>query len=102
MTGRPTIPRSLRGRVSVRTARALDRVYRCTRSRRRTRREAAPLEGHEWILCDLLMHTSWSHDCAVEPEDLVAYAQGLALRATEVTDHNVFGNALAAVEAALG
>jgi predicted metal-dependent phosphoesterase TrpH len=48
------------------------------------------------------MHTSWSHDCAVEPEDLVAYAQGIGLGAIAVTDHNVFGGALAAVEAARG
>jgi predicted metal-dependent phosphoesterase TrpH len=48
------------------------------------------------------MHTSWSHDCAVPPEELVAYAQAVGLGAIAVTDHNVLGGALAAVEAARG
>jgi predicted metal-dependent phosphoesterase TrpH len=46
------------------------------------------------------MHTSHSHDCSIEPVDLVAHAEEQGLGAIAVTDHNVFGGALAAVEAA--
>jgi predicted metal-dependent phosphoesterase TrpH len=46
------------------------------------------------------MHTSFSHDCSIAPEELVAHAQAQGLGAIAVTDHNVFGGALAAVEAA--
>jgi predicted metal-dependent phosphoesterase TrpH len=94
---------SVEGETFGAAAAALDDVYRSlARRRRRPGRETAPLEGREWILCDLHMHTSWSHDCTVAPEDLVAYAQALGLGAIAVTDHNVFGGALAAVEAARG
>jgi hypothetical protein len=93
---------SVRDETFAAAAAALDDVYRSLSRRRRPGREAAPLEGRDWILCDLHMHTSWSHDCAVEPEDLVAYAQGIGLGAIAVTDHNVLGGALAAVEAARG
>jgi predicted metal-dependent phosphoesterase TrpH/glycosyltransferase involved in cell wall biosynthesis len=91
---------SVEGETFEAAAAALDDVYRSLARRRRPRREAAPLEDRDWILCDLHMHTSWSHDCAVPPEDLVAYAHALGLGAIAVTDHNVFGGALAAVEAA--
>jgi predicted metal-dependent phosphoesterase TrpH len=46
------------------------------------------------------MHTSWSHDCSIEPADLVAHAEAQGLGAIAVTDHNVFGGALEAVELA--
>jgi predicted metal-dependent phosphoesterase TrpH len=46
------------------------------------------------------MHTSWSHDCAIEVPDLLAYAEAIGLGAIAITDHNVFGGALEAVEAA--
>jgi predicted metal-dependent phosphoesterase TrpH len=46
------------------------------------------------------MHTSHSHDCSIEPAELVAHAEEQGLGAIAVTDHNVFGGALAAVEAA--
>jgi predicted metal-dependent phosphoesterase TrpH/glycosyltransferase involved in cell wall biosynthesis len=95
--------KSVEGESFAAAAAALDDVYRSlARRRRRPGRETAPLEGRDWILCDLHMHTSWSHDCTVAPEDLVAYAQALGLGAIAVTDHNVFGGALAAVEAARG
>ena len=48
------------------------------------------------------MHTSWSHDCLVEPEELVEHALAEGLGAIAVTDHNAFGGAEATVEAALG
>jgi predicted metal-dependent phosphoesterase TrpH len=77
-------------------------VYRslARRRRRAPRRDAEPLEGRDWILCDLHMNPSWSHDCAVTPEELVAYAQAVGLGAIAVTDHNVFGGALEAAELA--
>jgi predicted metal-dependent phosphoesterase TrpH len=92
---------SVEGQTFAAAAAALDEVYgQLARRRRRPSRETAPLEDREWIICDLHMHTSWSHDCAVAPEDLVAYAQALGLGAIAVTDHNVIGGALAAFEAA--
>jgi predicted metal-dependent phosphoesterase TrpH len=74
----------------------LDELYRSLAQRRRRRdgREADPLADRDWILCDLHMHTNWSHDCAVDPADLIMYAEGSGLGAIAVTDHNVFGGAL--------
>jgi predicted metal-dependent phosphoesterase TrpH len=46
------------------------------------------------------MHTSWSHDCAVDPADLIMYAEGSGLGAIAVTDHNAFGGALETAELA--
>jgi predicted metal-dependent phosphoesterase TrpH len=48
------------------------------------------------------MHTSWSHDCSIEPQELVDYAEAIGLGAIAVTDHNVFGGALEAAELARG
>ncbi len=94
---------SVEGQSFAAAAAALDEVYRSLARRRRgPRQEGAPLEDRDWILCDLHMHTNWSHDCAVAPDELVAYAQAVGLGAIAVTDHNVFGGALAAVEAARG
>ena len=82
----------------------LDELYRSlgTRRRRPQRRDTDPLAGREWIVADLHMHTSWSHDCSIDPSDLVAYAEAHGLGAIAVTDHNTFGGALEAVEAASG
>ncbi len=94
---------SVEGETFAAAAAAVDEVYRSlARRRRRPPRESAPLDDREWILCDLHMHTNWSHDCTVAPEDLVEYAQALGLGAIAVTDHNVIGGAFAAVEAARG
>jgi len=46
------------------------------------------------------MHTSWSHDCAVDPADLIMHAEAIGLGAIAVTDHNVFGGALETSELA--
>ncbi|HET8605581.1 MAG TPA: glycosyltransferase [Gaiellaceae bacterium] len=80
----------------------LDRIYSGLARRRRSarRRDADPLADRPWILADLHMHTSHSHDCSIEPADLVEHAEAEGLGAIAVTDHNVFGGALAAVEAA--
>ena len=80
----------------------LDRLYRGLVERRRPSSTAEPLSDREWILCDLHMHTSWSHDCSIEPQELVDYAEAIGLGAIAVTDHNVFGGALEAVELARG
>jgi predicted metal-dependent phosphoesterase TrpH len=55
---------------------------------------------HEWIAADLHLHTSWSHDCQIPVEELLDTADEQGLRAIAVTDHNVFGGALEAVELA--
>jgi predicted metal-dependent phosphoesterase TrpH/glycosyltransferase involved in cell wall biosynthesis len=79
----------------------LDEIYRSLGSRRRARRrDADPLADRPWILADLHMHTSWSHDCSIEVDELLDHAEAEGLGAIAVTDHNVFGGALEAVEKA--
>jgi predicted metal-dependent phosphoesterase TrpH/glycosyltransferase involved in cell wall biosynthesis len=81
----------------------LDEVYRSLGGRRRPRRrDADPLADRPWIVADLHMHTSWSHDCSIEVDDLLDHAEAEGLGAIAVTDHNVFGGALEAVERARG
>ena len=70
------------------------------RRRHAPQREADPLRDRPWILADLHMHTSWSHDCAVDPADLIMYAEANALGAIAVTDHNAYGGALETAELA--
>jgi predicted metal-dependent phosphoesterase TrpH len=82
-------------------ARKLDELYQSLTRRRQLPREVSdPLADRPWILCDLHMHTNWSHDCAVDPADLIMYAEGSGLGAIAVTDHNVFGGALETAELA--
>jgi predicted metal-dependent phosphoesterase TrpH/glycosyltransferase involved in cell wall biosynthesis len=77
----------------------LDELYRRLAERRRAKpRSADPLSNRPWILCDLHMHTSWSHDCLVDPAELLDQAERRGLGAIAVTDHNAFGGALEAVE----
>ena len=77
----------------------LDELYRRLAERRRAKsRSADPLSDRPWILCDLHSHTSWSHDCLVEPAELLDQAERQGLGAIAVTDHNAFGGALEAVE----
>jgi predicted metal-dependent phosphoesterase TrpH len=81
----------------------LDGIYRRLAGRRRAARiEGDPLSDREWIVCDLHTHTSWSHDCSVPAEALIDAAEEIGLGAIAVTDHNVFGGALEAVELARG
>jgi predicted metal-dependent phosphoesterase TrpH/glycosyltransferase involved in cell wall biosynthesis len=81
--------------------RELDDLYTGLAHRRRSKsRPADPLSNRSWILCDLHTHTSWSHDCLVEPADLLDQAESEGLGAIAVTDHNAFGGALEAVELA--
>jgi predicted metal-dependent phosphoesterase TrpH len=84
-------------------AEALDGVYGDLVRRRRASKDVGDqLADRDWIICDLHMHTSWSHDCAVDPAELVEHAEDEGLGAIAVTDHNVFGGALEAVELARG
>jgi hypothetical protein len=82
-------------------ARRLDELYgSLTRRRHAPGYDADPFADRPWIVCDLHLHTSWSHDCAVDPADLIMYAEGSGLDAIAVTDHNVFGGALETIELA--
>jgi hypothetical protein len=70
------------------------------------RRAQAPRAGAstdpDWIVVDLHLHTSWSHDCSIEVDDLLDHAEAEGLGAIAVTDHNVFGGAREAAERARG
>jgi len=82
----------------------LEKVYGgLTRKRRpRAGEDADPLADREWITIDLHMHTDWSHDCSIPAEELLDHAETIGLGGIAVTDHNVFGGALEAVELARG
>ncbi len=84
-------------------AREIDGVYRelGTRRKRRPPVRTIPAE-HDWIAVDLHLHTNWSHDCQIPVEELLDQAEAQGLGAIAVTDHNVFGGALEAVELARG
>jgi predicted metal-dependent phosphoesterase TrpH len=89
------------GQTFADVARELDGLYRSLAKRRHSHeRESEPLRDRPWILADLHMHTNWSHDCAVDPADLIMYAEGSGLGAIAVTDHNTFGGALETAELA--
>jgi predicted metal-dependent phosphoesterase TrpH len=89
------------GQTFAAVAREHDELYRSLAKRRHEPRgESEPLRDRPWILADLHMHTSWSHDCAVDPADLIMYAEGNGLGAIAVTDHNAFGGALETAELA--
>jgi predicted metal-dependent phosphoesterase TrpH/glycosyltransferase involved in cell wall biosynthesis len=82
-------------------ARQLDELYRSLSERRQApQQQGDPFADRPWVLCDLHMHTSWSHDCAVDPADLIMHAEAIGLGAIAVTDHNVFGGALETSELA--
>ncbi len=76
----------------------LEEIYTSVSTRRRKRRQAEPLADRPWIIADLHMHTSWSHDCSIDASELVDHAEAEGLGAIAVTDHNVFGGALEAAD----
>jgi predicted metal-dependent phosphoesterase TrpH len=90
----------------ARLATELDSVYRRLVRKRRDRAitDAAddPLADRDWIVVDLHMHTDWSHDCSTPAADLLEHAEHIGLGGIAVTDHNVFGGALEALELARG
>jgi predicted metal-dependent phosphoesterase TrpH len=75
-------------------------VYGSISSRRRPTAARDPLDDRDWIVADLHMHTNWSHDCSIDVDELLDHAEAEGLGAIAVTDHNVFGGALEAVERA--
>ena len=91
---------SVEGKSFADVAGELNELYTGLGKRRRRARAPEPLSDREWILADLHLHTSWSSDCSIEVEDLLDHAQAAGLGAIAVTDHNVFGGALEAVELA--
>jgi predicted metal-dependent phosphoesterase TrpH len=82
----------------------LDTIYAALTTKRRARRRSDdgvdPLAGRDWLTIDLHMHTSWSHDCSIEVDDLLEHAEAIGLGGIAVTDHNAIGGALEAVELA--
>jgi predicted metal-dependent phosphoesterase TrpH/glycosyltransferase involved in cell wall biosynthesis len=89
------------GQTFAAVAQQLDELYRSVANRRHVSAGVTdPLGDRPWILADLHMHTSWSHDCAVDAADLIMYAEANGLDAIAVTDHNVFGGARETVELA--
>jgi len=83
-------------------ARDLNELYRGLGGRRHAARPGVPdpLADRDWVVADLHLHTSWSHDCQIPVADLLDQAEGQGLGAIAVTDHNVFGGALEAAELA--
>jgi hypothetical protein len=88
----------------TRLAEEMEAVYRRMARKRRpaTAASADPLDGRDWIVVDLHMHTHRSHDCSIEVGELLDHAEAIGLGAIAVTDHNVFGGAREAVERARG
>jgi predicted metal-dependent phosphoesterase TrpH len=90
------------GQTTAALADTVEEVYARLSSRRRRAAPRPAIEEREWIAADLHLHTSWSHDCSIEVEELLDHAEAQGLGAIAVTDHNVFGGALEAVEQARG
>jgi len=90
------------GQSFAAVAEELDEVYRGLTGRRQAARPGIvdPLADRDWVVADLHLHTSWSHDCQIPVEDLLDHAEAQGLGAIAVTDHNVFGGALEAAELA--
>jgi len=80
----------------------VEEVYERLASRRRAPASRTPLEERDWVIADLHLHTGWSHDCSIGVDELLDHAEEQGLGAIAVTDHNVFGGALEAVERARG
>jgi predicted metal-dependent phosphoesterase TrpH len=92
-----------------RVAAELDALYSQLTRKKRSHRPIGepveaedPLASRDWIAVDLHMHTSWSHDCSIEVEELLDHAERIGLGGIAVTDHNAFGGALEAVALARG
>jgi hypothetical protein len=79
----------------------LDALYGTLAGRRRHGRDDGdPLAERPWIVCDLHLHTSWSHDCSIPVAAVLDHAEAIGLGAIAITDHNRFGGALEAIELA--
>jgi glycosyltransferase involved in cell wall biosynthesis len=103
-----TAARSARTRAETQSfaavASELDAVYSRLANKRRAPRTGPddPLTDRDWITIDLHLHTDWSHDCSIPADELLDVAEGIGLGGIAVTDHNVFGGALEAVELGRG
>jgi hypothetical protein len=80
----------------------VEEVYGGLASRRRSTAARPRREERDWVVADLHLHTSWSHDCSIDVDELLDHAEAQGLGAIAVTDHNVIGGALEAVERARG
>ncbi len=82
----------------------LESLYGEAAGRKRPQRPRAtdPFADRDWIVADLHMHTYWSSDCSTDVDALLDQAESVGLGAIAITDHNVFGGALEAVEKAQG
>ena len=80
----------------------VEAVYDRLAKRRRIDATRSPFEERDWIVADLHLHTSWSHDCSIDVDELLDHAEAQGLGAIAVTDHNVIGGALEAAERARG
>ena len=92
-----------RPRASTPSPPSSTRVYAKLARKRRAPRAPSPTTrspSRDWITIDLHLHTDWSHDCSIPAEDLLDHAEEIGLGGIAVTDHNVFGGALEAVELA--
>ena len=103
--------REQRARESLEAARSqtvaaladrVEAVYDRLASRRRSSTGPSSFEERDWIVADLHLHTSWSHDCSIDVDELLDHAEAQGLGAIAVTDHNVIGGALEALERARG
>jgi predicted metal-dependent phosphoesterase TrpH len=85
-------------------AQELARVYSrlARKPHRRLDDDGDPLEGRDWIVVDLHMHTDWSHDCSIPVAELLDHAEEIGLGGIAITDHNAFGGALEAAQLARG
>ena len=93
--------RRARGQTVEALADELERIYRSVVGRRRSAPQRVdPLADRPLILCDLHMHTEYSHDCSTPVADLLDYAEAQGLGAVAITDHNVFAGAQEALELA--
>src|SRR5581483_8590218 len=77
-------------------------VYGSVASKKKPVAARAATADRDWIVVDLHMHTSWSHDCSIEVDDLLDHAESEGIGAIAVTDHNAIGGALEAAEKAAG
>jgi predicted metal-dependent phosphoesterase TrpH len=91
---------SARGQSYAVLADTVTDIYGAISSRRRPPAARDPLGDRDWIVADLHMHTSWSHDCSIDVDELVDHAETEGLGAIAVTDHNALGGAFEAVERA--
>src|SRR4051812_2039365 len=60
------------------------------------------VDERDLIVVDLHMHTTWSHDCSIEVDELLDHAEATGLGAIAVTDHNIFGGAAEARDRSAG